>query len=141
MCLIASSLHLVSSLQMTGTACDTPPHASELRQVRGQFVESIRRVNRIVTTLFQARHLSDEERQRINSQPTTFDKASQLLDMICQKPVDAYQCFLKALENTKQEHFLDLLSRKGLLLSCFHIPVIEKLCTLLLFTTHLSPNF
>ena len=90
-----------------------PAHVQDMGRVGTQLVESMRRVDRLVAALFQARHLSDKERQRINSQPTMFDRADQLLDELCKKPLDAYQCFLEALASTKQEHLCDLLAGAG----------------------------
>ena len=89
------------------------PHARDIARVRETLVESMRRVDRLVAALFQGRHVSDRERQRINSQPTVFDKVDQLLDVISKKPVEAYQCFLRALENTRQSHLSDLLNNPG----------------------------
>ena len=96
-----------------GEADEMPPHARDISRVRETLVESIRRVDRLVAALFQAGHLSDRERQRIKSQSTMFDKVDQLLDVLCKKPVDAYQCFLGALTNTKQSHLSDLLTNLG----------------------------
>ena len=79
-----------------------------IERVRTQLVESMRRVDRLVAALFQARHLSDQERQRINSQPNIFDRADQLLDVLCKKPLEAYDCFLEALISTNQAHLRDL---------------------------------
>ena len=85
----------------------------DIQRVRTQLVESMRRVNRLVAALYQARHLSDQERQRIHSQPTMFDRASELLDVLSKKPMEAYQCFLDALIRTNQSHLADLLTNTG----------------------------
>ena len=89
------------------------PHARDIARVRETLVESMRRVDRLVAALFQGRHVSDRERQRINSQPTVFDKVDQLLDVISMKPTEAYRCFLGALKNTKQAHLCDFLNIPG----------------------------
>ena len=73
----------------------------------------MRRVNRLVAAIYQARHLGDQERQRINSQPTMFDRADQLLDALREKPTEAYLCFLEALISTNQAHLNDLLTGAG----------------------------
>ena len=88
-------------------------HAQAIERVRAQLVESMRRVDRLVAALYQERHLSDQERQRIISQPTMLDKADQLLDALCKKPLEAYQCFLGALSSTNQKHLGDLLTGAG----------------------------
>ena len=75
----------------------------------------MRRVDRLVAALYQARHLSDQERQRINSHPTMFDRADQLLDALCKKPLEAYECFLEALMSTNQVHLWNLLNKTGYL--------------------------
>ena len=92
---------------------EPPAHVQALKRVRTQLVESMRRVDRLVATLFQWGHLSDQERQRINSQPTMFDRADQLLDALCKKPLEAYQCFLGALISINQAHLRDLLTGAG----------------------------
>ena len=96
-----------------GEIRDQSPHARDIARVREPLVESIRRVGRLVGALYQARHLSDRELQHINSLPTMFDKVDQLLDALSKKPVEAYQCFLGALVNTKQSHLSDLLINPG----------------------------
>ena len=90
-----------------------PAHVRDMERVRMQLNESMRRVDRLVAALYQARHLSDQDRQRINSQPTMFDRADQLLDALCKKPLEAYQCFLEELINTNQGHLRDLLAGVG----------------------------
>jgi hypothetical protein len=82
-------------------------------RVREILVESIRRVERLVGALYQARHLNDQEQQLINSQSTMFDKANQLMDVLSKKPPDAYQCFLRALSDSNQSHLSDLLMNAG----------------------------
>ena len=94
-------------------AVDQPSHVRYIQRVRTQLVESMRRVNRLVAALYQARHLSDQERQRINSQPTMFDRANELLDVLSKKPMEAYQCFLDALISTNQSHLVELLTDIG----------------------------
>ena len=97
----------------SGEARDQSPHARDIARVRETLVESIRRVDRLVRALYQARHLSDGELQRINSLTTIFDKVDQLLDVISEKPVEAFQCFLGALSDTNQSHMNDLLINPG----------------------------
>ena len=95
------------------SAQEPPAHVQALTRVHRQLVESMRRVDRLVAALYQARHLSDQERQRINSQPTMFDRADQLLGALCKKPSEPYQCFLEALISTNQAHLRDLLAGAG----------------------------
>ena len=99
-------------------AVDQPSHVRDIQRVRTQLVESMRRVNRLVAALYQARHLSDQERQRIKSQPTMFDRASELLDVLSKKPMEAYQCFLDALMSTNQSHLVGLITNTGDLRNC-----------------------
>ena len=96
-----------------GEARDQSPHARDIARVRETLVESMRRVDRLVGALYQARHLSDEELQHINSLPTMFDKVNQLLDILNKKQVEAYRCFLRALSSTTQSHLVDLLENPG----------------------------
>ena len=94
-------------------AVDHPSHVRDIQRVRKQLVESMRRVNRIVAILYQARHLSLGEQERINSKPTIFDTANKLLVALSKKPLEAYQCFLDALISTNQPHLADLLTHTG----------------------------
>ena len=106
---------------------DYPSHVRDIQRVRTQLVESMRRVNRLVAALYQARHLSDQERQRINSQPTMFDRANQLLDVLSKKPMEAYQCFLDALISTNQSHLAHLLRNTGDMHNCACCILLDSL--------------
>ena len=106
------SMHVNAYKSMS--AVEPPAHVRDMERVREQVVESMRRVDRIVAALYQARHLSDQERQRINSQPTMFDRADQLLNVLCKKSLNSYQCFLGALIKTNQAHLRDLLTGAGM---------------------------
>ncbi len=81
--------------------------------MRETLLQSIRRVERLVGALYQERHLNDQEQQLVNSQQTMFDKVKQLLDVLCKKPPEAYQCFLRALSDSNQLHPSDLLMNAG----------------------------
>ena len=91
-------------------------HVQNIARVRVTLVESIRRVDRLVAALYQERHLDGQERQRITSQSNLFDKVQQLLDIISAKSLEAYQCLIRALKCTNQEHLSDLLTNAG----CHH---------------------
>ena len=88
-------------------------HVQNIARVRVTLVESIRRVDCLVAALYQERYLGGQERQRIASQSNIFDKVEQLLDNISEKSPEAFQCFIRALEHTNQEHLSDLLTNAG----------------------------
>ena len=88
-------------------------HLAHNRQVRSQLVESVRRVHGLVAALCEDGHLSEEEQQSINSQPTLTDRAHLLLHSLVGKPPQAYQCFLEALVSTDQTYLYCLLTDKG----------------------------
>jgi len=83
------------------------------RQVRSELIQSLSRVHDIVAALREDGHLSEEEQQSINSQPTLTDRAHLLLHTLVNKPPQAYQCFLDALLSTNQTHLYCLLTDRG----------------------------
>ena len=94
-------------------AQEPPAHVRALKRDGAQLIESMRRVDRLVAALFERGHLSDQERQRVNSQPTMFDRVRELMNVLVRKPPEAYQCFLEALSSTNQDHLRDLLTGAG----------------------------
>ena len=64
---------------------DEAAHVRDLKRVRSTLVDSMRRVDSLIDLLFEAGHVSDNERQFINSQPTIFEQVGKLVDMLCKK--------------------------------------------------------
>ena len=106
---------LVDDLVHTRCNCSDPfkSQLAHSRSVRSQLVESVRRVHGLVAALREDGHLSEEEQQSINSQPTLTDRAHLLLHTLVNKPPQAYQCFLDALLSTNQTHLYCLLTDRG----------------------------
>ena len=73
-------------------------------------LESMRRVDRLTGALLEDGHVSEEEQQRINSQPTLTKRAQHLLRVLNSKPLQAFHCFLRVLKDTDQEYLFDLLT-------------------------------
>ena len=102
---------------MRGHAVET-----QLRQnarVLGWVLESMRRVDRLTGALLEDGHLSEEEQQRINSQPTLTERAQHLLRVLINKPSQAFHCLLSALRDTSQTHICYLLT--GQVIGCLRI--------------------
>ena len=89
-------------------------HAKSIARVYQQIVDSLRRTDRILTTLLGEGHLSPAEYQLIKAHPCMHEVVQHLLDALLSKPSEAYNCFLNALEETNQEHIRNLLEKKGL---------------------------
>ena len=70
----------------------------------------MRRVDRLTGALLEDGHLSEEEQQRINSQPTLTKRAQHLLRVLINKPPQAFHCLLRALRDTNQEQLGHLLT-------------------------------
>ena len=79
-------------------------------RVVGLVLESMRRVDRLTGALLEDGHLSEEELQRINSQPTLTEQAQHLLRVLINKPPQAFHCLLHALRDTNQEQLVHLLT-------------------------------
>ena len=79
-------------------------------RVVGVVLESMRRVDRLTGALLEDGHLSEEEQQRINSQPTLTKRTQYLLRVLNNKPQQAFHCFLRALRDTDQGYLSDLLT-------------------------------
>jgi hypothetical protein len=80
---------------------------------RGTLVESLRRVGRLTAALFESKHVSEQDRQSINSRSTMCEKAERLVDVLCNKSPAAYHSFIEGLHNTKQAHLAELITNKG----------------------------
>ena len=90
-------------------------------RVVGWVLESMRRVDRLMGALLEDGHLSEEEQQRINSQPTLTERAQHLLRVLINKPPQAFHCLLRALRDTNQEQLVRLLTGRvivDLICSC-----------------------
>ena len=90
-------------------------------QVVGWVLESMRLVDRLTGALLEDGHLSEEEQQRINSQPTLTERAQHLLRVLNCKPPTAFRCFLRALKDTSQAHLFYLLTNEG-----YHFCIVFK---------------
>ena len=89
-------------------------HAKSIARVYQQIVDSLRRTDRILTALLSEGHLSSAEYQLIRAYPCMHEVVQHLLDALLSKPSEAYDCFVKALGETDQEHIRNLLEKKGL---------------------------
>ena len=95
---------------VTGTECR---HVGDIRRVRDELVRSVRRVGRMAALMYQSNQLSERERKLVECERTMSDKADKLIQLIESKPVTVYQHFLKALQNTNQQHLCKLLQDTG----------------------------
>jgi len=71
----------------------------------------------LVAELYQAKVLSNEERESVNSEVISFIQNEKLLSMLSRKTNDQFDKFLDALNNTGQRHVRNRITgRPGLLL-------------------------
>ena len=79
----------------------------------GWVLGSMTQVDHLLGALLEDVHLSEEEQQRINSQPTITERAQHMLRVLINKPPQAFHCFLRALRDTNQTHLFYLLTNEG----------------------------
>lgn len=102
-------------------------HLQNIRRVREQLLRSVRRANCIVGLMYQEKQITERERQNVECQKTMCNKAHQLVNLIANKPVEIYECLLRALKETNQEYLCSLLQNEGNVrwdVRCYVFPLI-----------------
>ena len=90
-------------------------HSVKIKRVHQTLCEFIRRTKSILPKLLQENAVSLDEYESISSERTMRGAANHLLLALSKKPLSSYQCFLRALDATKQQHLHNLLEQNGLL--------------------------
>jgi len=117
--------HSSGSVDVTNNEdCD---HVQKIKRVYQTLCECIRHPDRILTTLFERRAVTQQEQESIRSQTTLYQWTSRLLDVLSVKPASAYKCFLEALTATQQHHLRLLLDEKGYLIHYFTLVLVNLL--------------
>ena len=92
-------------------------HVRDIRRVRDELVRSVRRVDRMAAIMYQSNALSERERELVECERTMSDKAERLIQLIDSKHQTVYEHFLKALQETSQQHLCKLLQDTGYLIN------------------------
>jgi len=90
--------------------CD---HVQKIIRAHQTLCEFIRHPDQILAWLFERKAVTQQEHESIRSHTTLYQWASHLLDVLSVKPASTYECFLAALDATKQQHLHRLLEEKG----------------------------
>ena len=78
----------------------------------------------LVSELYQAKVLSIEELDTINSEVISFRQNEKLLSMLSRKTKDQFDKFLDSLDMTGQQHVRNVITgRRGQLLCCYIVSV------------------
>jgi len=88
-------------------------HGQKIKRVRQTLLDFIRRLDHILSSLLERGAITPQEFELLRSQQTIYHCADKLLNVLSVKPVETYECFLKALEATQQQHLHSVLEEKG----------------------------